>query len=142
MSNYVSKSDNLENPLKISRAILIIIVFILMIPYSSLILIWFISLSLLIAFCFLNSKICRKVIRIGDGISNMIVRLLFYFALVPIISLVCYGIICLIIALIFFNPGFSNPFFGLFLMIPSGVLCSIPFAQTLIVLILRYFTKK
>ena len=93
----------------------------------------------------LSFKICKFIINKGDKINNKLLNVLYYLLALPIIFIICLYIIALILALIVYlielivslNLGWAIliAFFGI------GIFTCIliPYFQTIIILILRFF---
>ena len=94
---------------------------------------------------FPSSKVCKFLINKGDKIKNKILRFLFYSLLLPIIFVIFILIVMLLCALIvelfFSTDSISLGTAVLIAFTGVGILiCTlVPYFQTIIILILRYF---
>lgn len=92
-----------------------------------------------------SSKVCKFLINKGDKIKNKILRFLFYSLLLPIIFVIFILIVMLLCALIvelfFSTDSISLGTAVLIAFTGVGILtCTlVPYFQTIIILILRYF---
>lgn len=134
---------------KISRIILALLTFIifniiLFYEDDSLV---FSALFALIAYgvSFPSSIITKKIINIGNKIENKILSILYYIIILPIIVIVLVILTYVIITSIFDNSAslsLSKALFGLFLITVGAICIIVPFAQSLVILILRKFIKE
>lgn len=98
-------------------------------------------------FSFPSSKVCKFLIKNGDKINNKILKILFYSLLLPIIFIIFFFIVMLLCALVvelfFSTDSISLGIAVLIAFTGIGVLtCTlVPYYQTIIILILRYFLK-
>lgn len=98
-------------------------------------------------FSFPSSKVCKFLIKNGDKINNKILKILFYSLLLPIIFIIFILIVMLLYALVvelfFSTDSISLGMAVLIAFTGIGVLtCTlVPYYQTIIILILRYFLK-
>ncbi len=134
---------------KISRIILAIFTFIIfsIILFYEADSLFFSSLFALITYgvSFPSSFIAKKIIDIGNKIENKIFKLLYYSIVLPIIVIVLIILTYTIIIFIsdnYASLSLSQALFGLFLIIVGAICIIVPFAQSLIVLILRKFIKE
>lgn len=94
---------------------------------------------------FPSSIVCKLLINKGDKIKNKILRILFYTLVLPIIFIIFIFIVMLLCALIveLFLPTDSNSFGTSVLIAFTGIgiltCVLVPYYQTIIILILRYF---
>lgn len=99
-------------------------------------------------FSFPSSKVCQLLINKGDKIKNKILRILFYSLVLPIIFIIFIFIVmllCAVVVELFFSTD-SISLGTAVLMAFTGVgilTCTlVPYYQTIIILILRYFLSK
>lgn len=96
-------------------------------------------------FSFPSSKICKFLINKGDKIKNKILRILFYSLVLPIIFIIFIFIVMLLCTLVveLFIPTDSISLGVAVLIAFTGIgilTCTlVPYYQTIIILILRYF---
>lgn len=144
--NIKMQSKSIEKNIQISRIIITLMVFIVL---NS----WFIFendphwmlatiMSIIVFFfSFLSSKICKFLINKGDKIKNKLLKGLYYAFALPIVFLLLLLIIVLFLLIIFedmelsFGAGLLLVFTG----IEIFICVLVPYFQTLIILILRYF---
>lgn len=87
---------------------------------------------------FLTVPISEKMIKVGDAITNKILRVLFYCAMLPLTLLVAYILHILILAIFDRSSGSINAaVLTVFLYIATTVMVIVPYVQTIIVLIYR-----
>lgn len=92
-----------------------------------------------------TSKVCKFLINKGDKIKNKILRILFYALVLPIIFIILIFIVMLLCALVVevFFPTDSISLGTAVLIAFTGVgiltCVLVPYYQTIIILILRYF---
>ena len=146
----------MEREYKLSRIIIAILMmmasFIMLINEDISVKIFGMSLFTLVAFLasFLGTRVSRKMIQVGDKISSILIRVLYYIALLIVILAVCY-VICLILFVFEAVPVTYSNELGiaageamLAVLIGSSflVFVIIPYIQTLIVLTLRKIITK
>lgn len=94
---------------------------------------------------FPSSKVCKFLINNGDKIKNKILRILFYTLVLPIIFIIFIFIVMLLCALVveLFFPTDSISLGTAVLIAFAGIgiltCVMVPYYQTIIILILRYF---
>ena len=101
-------------------------------------------------FCFLGTGISRKMIQIGDKISNKFLRVLYYIMLLPLVLVVWLAIWAMIESIVESDGGFyavpSDPIEDALIQLFWGavfvVILLVPYVQSLLVLILRKTLKK
>ena len=101
-------------------------------------------------FCFLGTGISRKMIQIGDKISNKFLRVLYYIMLLPLVLIIWLGIWAMIESIVESDGGFyavpSDPIEDALIQLFWGavfmVVVLVPYVQSLLVLILRKTLKK
>ncbi len=101
-------------------------------------------------FCFLGTGISRKMIQIGDKISNRFLRVLYYIMLLPLVLILWLGIWAMIESIVESDGGFyavpSDPIEDALIQLFWGavfvVILLVPYVQSLLVLILRKTLKK
>lgn len=143
-------SNLIEKCVKLSRVFVTLTVFIILNA-------WFlfendpqwifsIIVSIVVFFIsFPSSKVCRFLINKGDKIQNKIFRILFYVFLLPIIFIILIFIVMLLCALIveLFLPTDSISLGTAVLIAFTGIgiftCVLVPYYQTIIILILKYF---
>lgn len=92
-----------------------------------------------------TSKVCKFLINKGDKIKNKILRILFYALVLPIIFIILIFIVMLLCALVVevFFPTDSISLGTAVLIAFTGVgiftCVLVPYYQTIIILIIRYF---
>ena len=92
-----------------------------------------------------TSKVCKFLINKGDKIKNKILRILFYALVLPIILIILIFIVMLLCALVVevFFPTDSISLGTAVLIAFTGVgiltCVLVPYYQTIIILIIRYF---
>lgn len=98
--------------------------------------------------CFLCTGISRKMIQMGDKISNRFLRGLFYFVLFPVMLAIGLGLLYLIEYVDYINSQSYNyeqsigeAIFVCLLGIWSVVFVMIPYVQSLFVLLMRKILK-
>ena len=91
------------------------------------------------------SKICKFIIKKGDKIKNKTLRVLFYLLLLPIIFIIFVFIVmllCAVVVELFFSTDSISLGTAILIAFTGvGILtCTlVPYYQTIIILILRYF---
>lgn len=146
------QSDLMKKCIKLSRLLLSLTVFIILNA-------WFIFendpqwifstiISVIIFFfSFPSSKISEFIINNGDKIKNKILRILFYLLILPITFIIFIFIVMLLCALVvelfFPTNSISIGTAILIAFIGIGILTCVivPYYQTIIILILRYFIR-
>jgi len=146
------QSDLMKKCIKLSRIFVSLTVFIILN-------VWFlfendpqwifsiIVSAVVFLFSFPSSKVCKFLIKNGDKINNKILKILFYSLLLPIIFIIFILIVMLLCALVvelfFSTDSISLGMAVLIAFTGIGVLtCTlVPYYQTIIILILRYFLK-
>ena len=101
-------------------------------------------------FCFLGTGISRKMIQIGDKISNKFLRVLYYIMLLPLVLIIWLGIWAVIEAIVDANDqphqemaeALSEAFMALFWGAVFMIFVLVPYVQSLLVLLLRKVLKK
>ena len=101
-------------------------------------------------FCFLGTGISRKMIQIGDKISNKFLRVLYYIMLLPLVLVVWLAIWAIIESIVETDGGFyavpSDPIEDALIQLFWGavfvVFLLVPYVQSLLVLLLRKVMKK
>ena len=94
-----------------------------------------------------SSKICKFLINKGDKIESKILKVLYYIFALPIafiLLLFIVGIFCNFVVTLFENTGSLSLGVGVLIaFIGIGIFTCVlvPYFQTLIILILRYFLK-
>ncbi len=146
------QKDILDKYIKLSRIIITFLVFIVLNicflyendPQ------WIISIiisSIVLIISSPSSKICKFLINIGDKIDRIILKILYYFLLLPIIFIILLfivGLICSLIVMLFEYMGSISLGFALLIAFTGvGIFTCVlvPYFQTLIILILRYIYK-
>jgi len=144
------QSDLMKKCIKLSRTFVALTVFIILNT-------WFlfendpqwifsIIVSTVVFFIsFPSSRICKFLINKGDKIKNKILRILFYALVLPIIFIIFIFIVMLLCALVvelfFSTDSISLGTAALIAFTGIGILTCVlvPYYQTIIILILRYF---
>lgn len=101
-------------------------------------------------FCFLGTGVSRKMIQIGDKISNKFLRVLYYIMLLPLVLIIWLGIWAVIEAIVDANDqphqemaeALSEAFMALFWGAVFMIFVLVPYVQSLLVLLLRKVLKK
>lgn len=101
-------------------------------------------------FCFIGMGVSRKMIQIGDKISNKFLRVLYYIMLLPLVLVVWLAIWAMIESIVESDGGFyavpSDPIEDALIQLFWGavfvVILLVPYVQSLLVLILRKTLKK
>jgi len=146
------QSDLMKKCIKLSRTFVALTVFIILNT-------WFlfendpqwifsiIVSAVVFLFSFPSSKVCKILINNGDKIKNKILRILFYLLVLPIIFIIFILIVMLLCALVvelfFSTDSISLGTAALIAFTGIGILTCVlvPYYQTIIILILRYFLK-
>ena len=111
---------------------------------------WILSIIISVIIFFINypsSKICKFLINKGDKIESKILKLLYYIFALPIAFLVCLFIVGLFYTLVVILLDYTDSLnLGLAVLIAyTGIgiftCVLVPYFQTLIILVLRYFFK-
>ena len=100
--------------------------------------------------CFIGTGVSRKMIQIGDKISNKFLRVLYYIMLLPLVLIIWLGIWAVIEAIVDANDqphqemaeALSEAFMALFWGAVFMIFVLVPYVQSLLVLILRKVLKK
>ena len=100
--------------------------------------------------CFIGTGVSRKMIQIGDKISNRFLRVLYYIMLLPLVLIIWLGIWAVIEAIVESDGGFyavpSDPIEDALIALFWGavfvVILLVPYVQSLLVLLLRKVLKK
>lgn len=144
------KKELMNKCIKLSRVIIALLVFTLS---SAWFLFendpqWVFSIIVSLVVYFVSSpasKTCKFIIKKGDKIKNKTLRVLFYLLLLPIVFVVLLFLVLLIYVLvgkIFFSSDsiqLSTAVFAAFIGIGILICIMVPYFQTIIILLLRYF---
>lgn len=90
----------------------------------------------------LTTPISKKLIKLGDGIANKYLRILFYFAILPLTLLIAYCVYGLILFTYNQSSGTINgAAITIFSYIATTIMIIVPYVQMLIVLMFRIIRK-
>ena len=100
--------------------------------------------------CFIGTGVSRKMIQIGDKISNRFLRVLYYIGLLPLVLIIWLGIWAVIEAIVDANDqpyqemgeALSDALMALFWGAVFMIFVLVPYVQSLLVLLLRKVLKK
>lgn len=92
---------------------------------------------------FFTTPISKRIIKIGDVIANQYLRILFYFAILPLTLFVAY-IIYMLIMFVYNQMPISIEAAAITIIsyISTTIIVIVPYIQTLIVLMLRVILKE
>ena len=95
-----------------------------------------------LAASFLTTPISRKMLKIGDSIANKYIKVLFYFAVLPLTLFVAYILYMFDLFVFEKTSGSMNlALITVFIYISTTIMVVVPYVQALIVLICRKIFK-
>lgn len=106
--------------------------------------------ALAFAISFPGAMLSKKLIKIGDNIKNKPLKVLYYLVFLPSLAIIVFLGLYVIIYTIYLNfpetnslqEALSKAIWVIFNMIASAIIVTIPYLQTIIVLILKKFKNK